>query len=380
MRILLFTRSLGVGGAERQLLLLARELRSRHDVRVLTFYGDESPLTAEPWLRPMWESLDKRHRWDTLPFLIRFLRALRRWQPDLVYAFTGPPSLVALCARLRRHRPAIVWGVRSSNVDMSRYDSLAPWIRRAECRLSGWADGIIANSHAGREQALLDGFANTRIEVIGNGIDTSLFKPARTEGAALRSRLGIPPDAPVIGTIARLDPMKGYEVLLDAAALLHSRLPQVHWVLGGGGEAAYVRDLHERGEALGLAARVHWIGPVSEVPATHSAFDLFTSTSVFGEGFSNSVGEAMACGLPCVVTDVGDAARIVGDTGRVVAANDPAALAQAWHDLVERPAAERRQIGALALQRVHSAFSVKAMVDRTEQTMQEILRRCESRS
>jgi len=379
MRLMLLARSLGVGGAERQLMLLARELQGRHELSVVTFYGGESSYTTQPWLTTVWSPLHKRGRWD-LVFVLRYWRKLREMQPDVVYAFTGPPSLLALVSRLRRRGPAVVWGIRSSDVDLRHYGLLARLVRWMECRLAAFADGVIANSEAGRSQALREGFARRDIRVIVNGIDTEAFAPVPHAAQALRRRIGLPDDAMLIGTVARLDPMKGYDVLIQAASLLHARRPSVHWVLAGGGDARYSHSLQELARDLGLDGVVHWLGPASEVSTLHSAFDLYTSASVFGEGFSNSIGEAMACGTPCVVTDVGDSAGIVGDTGRVVPARDAAALAAAWAELLDLPRADRQALGRRARSRVEEHFSVARMVTATEDALQAVRLTCGSRS
>ncbi len=366
MRIQFLTRSLGCGGAERQLVLMAKALARTHQVEVVTFYSGDNHFAGDLALAPLLHSLDKRGRWDVLPFMTRFVRHLRQTRPDVVYAFMGPASLVALAARAAAPDTRLVWGIRSSNMALDRYDWLAARLRFLECRLSRFADLLISNSEAGRDQALADGFANRQILVIDNGIDTSVFRRRPGAREALAQRLGLPAGTPLVGTIARIDPMKGYEVFLQAAEQLHQALPQVHFVAGGAGAAGYTATLRDQARARGLDQHVHWLGQVDDVSGLYSAVDLYTSASVFGEGFSNAVGEAMACGAPCVVTDVGDAARIVGDTGLVVPAGDAPRLANAWRQLLDLPADARLAWGMRAQQRVVEHFSVHALVRATE--------------
>ena len=366
MKIQFLTRSLGCGGAERQLVLMAKALARTHQVEVVTFYSGDNHFADDQALAPLLHSLNKRGRWDVLPFVARFVRHVRQTRPDVVYAFMGPASLVALTARMAAPGTRVVWGIRSSNMALDRYDWLAARLRRLECRLSRFADLLISNSQAGRDQALADGFVNRRILVIDNGIDTSVFQRRPGAPDALARRLGLPPGTPLVGTMARIDPMKGYEVFLQAAERLHQAMPQVHFVAGGAGAADYAATLRAQAQALGLERHVHWLGQVDDVSALYSAFDLYTSASVFGEGFSNSVGEAMACGAPCVVTDVGDAARIVGETGTVVPAGNAQALADGWRQILALPVEARLAQGALAQRRVVAHFSVDALVRATE--------------
>jgi glycosyltransferase involved in cell wall biosynthesis len=137
----------------------------------------------------------------------------------------------------------------------------------------------------------------------------------------------VPVGAPVVGIAARLDPMKGYEVFLRAAALACEAVPELRLVAAGDGPPAYAQALRSLAAELRLGERIVWLGQVANITAFYAAIDVATSSSLFGEGFSNAVAEAMACGVPCVVTDVGDAARVVGPAGTVVPANSPDALA-----------------------------------------------------
>ena len=379
MNIVLLARSLGLGGAERQLAIMAREMSRRHRVTVMTFYGSEADHFTQAELGDArLLHLGKRGRWDLLPFATRFVRQLRQIRPDVVYAFMGPPSIVALLSRLGCRGTRVVWGVRSSNVDLSHYGLLARLVRRAECRLSRFADLIISNSVAGRDQAASEGFDTRRMTVIGNAIDTTVFHRRPASRDELRRTLGLAAETPLVGIVARMDPMKGHEVFLHAAATLSAERPDVHFVIGGHGPADRVERLRQLAARLGLDGRMHWLGRVDDVVHVYSALDLCTSSSVFGEGFSNSVGEAMACETPCVVTDVGDSARIVGDTGRAVPANDPDRLARCWAELLALPPADLRALGARARHRVVSQFGLSNLIDRTEAALADLGLPCAS--
>jgi glycosyltransferase involved in cell wall biosynthesis len=103
------------------------------------------------------------------------------------------------------------------------------------------------------------------------------------------------------------------------------------------------------------------LGQRSDTPALNAALDMAVSASSYGEGFPNVLGEAMACGAPCVTTDVGDSALVVGDAGRVVKPNDPEALADAINDLLSLPASARQQLGAAARARIEAHFSLASV-------------------
>lgn len=366
MKLVLLVRSLGMGGAERQLVLLARELSACHAVTVMTFYGGADHFDASSIGQAGLVRLDKRGRWDLAGFLRRYLAAVRNARPDVVYAFMGPASLVALTSRLGHARTRVVWGVRSSNVDLAHYGWFARRVRQLEAGLSRWADLIVSNSVAGMAQAQADGFAASRMIVVGNGIDTQTFQRIPGARAEVRRALGLPTQARLVGLLARIDPMKGHEVFLQAAARVASTMPNVHFVLGGDGPASLVAGLRQQADALGIGAIVHWLGRVDDVTRVYSALDVATSASLFGEGFSNAVGEAMACGIPCVVTDVGDSARIVGDTGVVVPPGDAGRLAAGMQQLLALPDDERTAWGECAAARIRDHHSVRTMVESTE--------------
>lgn len=330
MKILLLIRALTTGGAERQVALLAKGLRaSGHEAAVAVFYGGgalESDLdrAGVPLI-----DLRKRGRWDNLAFPVRLARAVRREQPDVVYSFLTVANLLAAWLGPWFRGARVVWGLRASDMDFSRYDWLVRLTGRAEVMLAGRARLVIANSHAGRRHALAMGFPEATLRVVPNGIDAERFRPDLEAGRAVRAEWGIGAGERLVGLVGRLDPMKGHGDFLAAAAELRERHPEARWVCVGEGPAGRGQALRERAAALGLAGRVLWAGARRDMAAVYNALDLAVSASIYGEGVSNAIGEAMASGVPCVVTDVGDSARLVGATGWVVPPGDPSALAAA---------------------------------------------------
>jgi glycosyltransferase involved in cell wall biosynthesis len=259
----------------------------------------------------------------------------------------------------------LVWGARASNVDLSAYDWLTRLIYRFARVLSSAADVVVVNSRAGAAHHSNQGYPQSRLQVIPNGIDTNRFQPDPVGRERLRREWGVPPHAPLVGLVGRLDPMKDHRTFLEAAAILAARHGDVRFVAVGGGAGLYADMLIDHAARAGISDRLTWAGIRADMPAVYSALDLSTSTSV-GEGFPNAVAEAMACGTPCVVTDVGDSAWIVGNPGEVVPARDPASLANAWENvLVKRPvwpSIERRA-------RIVREFSVERLVTDTERLL-----------
>jgi glycosyltransferase involved in cell wall biosynthesis len=199
--------------------------------------------------------------------------------------------------------------------------------------------------------------------VIPNGLDLNEFKPNPVARACVREELGIGPEAIVIGTAARFHVLKDYRNFVRAAGRLCTRFSDVHFVMCGLGVTTDNRELAQWIKEAGIQMHCHLLGEQRDVARLFSAIDIATSSSL-SEAFPLSVGEAMACGTPCVVTDVGDSALIVGDTGKVVAPRNPDALATAWRELIEAGPGVRDHLGMAARRRVHQHFALASVVQR----------------
>lgn len=376
MRVALLIRSLGCGGAERQLLLLAAYLSGKHKVVVYTFYNTKNHYLSDLGMLPFEiVSLGKHGRWDLISFLNRFRKEVTRFRPDVLYAFMSSAALVSLLLRLVDVSARIVWGIRSSNMDLKKYGLLPRLVRFLECKLSRFADLAIANSQAGKKEALDDGFS-CDIKVIPNGIDIAKFAYDDNSRKQMRDLWGVNDDVPLIGTVARHDPMKGYEIFLQAAAKLLVREPNVRFVSVGDGPTDYTRRLRQFADDMGLRESMIWAGRIDKVASCYSAMDLYTSASMFGEGFSNAIGEAMACGLPCVVTDVGDSRYIVGHTGTVVTPGSPDELANGWSLLLERGRSHGQIDQNNPRSRIEANFGIQIMGEATSSILEELCKRC----
>jgi glycosyltransferase involved in cell wall biosynthesis len=209
--------------------------------------------------------------------------------------------------------------------------------------------------------------------VIPNGIDADVFAPSFEARASVRSELGLPAEALVIGMVGRYHRMKDHANFLRAAVSVSETHPEAHFILAGRGVDGDNRELRGLIDELGLSRRTHLLGQRHDVPRLTAALDVFTLSSRYGESFPNVIGEAMACAVPCVVTDLGDAAWIVGDTGRVVPPGDSDALARAWAEMIALGAEGRATLGRAALSRVGELFPVKSVVRRYEALYEAVL-------
>lgn len=366
IKLTLLAHSLRVGGAEVQFSALARGLdRQRFAVTLVSFYDDGALLDEVRDAGIPVVTAGKRGRGDTVGFALRIARAIRATQPDIVYSFLDFPNLVAALTWPLGAPCRIVWGIRASDMKLAERGRVWRAIFALERLTARRADLIVSNSWAGRDHLRRQGFPADRMVVIPNGIDTDRFQPRPDARSRLRAELGLANGDVAIGLVARLDPMKDHRTFLRAAAQLRDVRPDARFVCVGGGAADYAAELRAYADSLGLGDRVIWAGARADVPDVLSAFDVATLSSAYGEGFPNVVGEAMAAGLPCVVTDVGDAARVAGDTGRVVPVGDSAGLAQAWRHLADAGHDERRRLGQAARMSILERFPLQAMIEHT---------------
>lgn len=352
MNIFLIIRSLHPGGAERQIVALANGLAARgHSVRLAVFYaGGELEKDLYPAVTLV--NLHKSRRWDIFSFGMRFMKAVKQASPDVLYAFLGTANLISLLAKPFVSSTPIVWGVRASNMDLTNYGRLHHLHFKAECLLARFADAFIANSHAGAGYYCENGFPTHKTHVIANGIDTDKYRPQHLE-----TEDG---EAFTVGMAARVDPMKDHMTFLKAAAIATEKQPDLRFICIG----RDVEQLTGAAAELGIADNVNLPGEKRDMAAVFNSLDLACLSSAFGEGFPNVLGEAMACGIPCIATDVGDCAHVVGDTGIIVPPRSPEALADAMLDMRTRILSEP-DLSQKCRKRITTHFSLDAMVDST---------------
>ena len=354
--------------------VLARGLHALgYSVDVATMYGG-GPLEHELTDAgiPV-HALGKRGRWDVAGFSRALLTLVRTLQPDIIHSYLIVPNLVAVALRTSGVRSKIVWGVRASDVQWKEYD----WTFRASFELSRVASRaahlIIANSEAGRRFHAASGYPANRMVVVPNGIDSQHFAPRPHARAAMRQQWGIDQDAPVVGLVGRLDPMKGHETFLRAAAIVRQSVPEARFLVIGDGPAAYASELRQLAESLGIAGRVHWMSAHRDVRDTYAALDALVSLSLWGEGFPNVIAEAMSTGTPCIVTQCGDSALVVGDTGVVLPSTDADTAASGMINFLLQNTDTRAELGRRARTRIVEQFSIDRLVADTEAALMPLL-------
>lgn len=362
IRLLHVITDLDVGGAEMMLYKLLRGLdRAAFAAEVLSL-TDVGPLAAR--IRALGvpvEALGLRRGLPDPSALVRLVRRLRHDPPDVVQTWMYHADLLGGLAATLAGRIPVVWNLRQSNLSPRVNKRRTLLVVHASARLSRWLPAcIVCNSKAAQRAHAKLGYDETRIRIIPNGFDLALFAPDPQARCAVRQELGLADTAPLIGLVARFDPQKDHHTFVAAAALLHRQQPEPHFVLCGDGVTWQNEALAGWVATAGLRERCHLLGRRDDIPRLTAALDIATSSSI-GEGFPNTVGEAMACGVPCVVTAVGDSPAIVGTTGVVVPPRDPPALAAGWRTLLALGPAGRQRLGQAARQRIAERFSLPAV-------------------
>jgi glycosyltransferase involved in cell wall biosynthesis len=365
---------LDTDGAETVLHRLTSHMdpeRFSNEVISLTTVGPMAPRLEASGVRV--RALGMRPGMPNPYYVARLASWLRFAKPQVVQTWMYHADLLGgVAAKLAGNIP-VVWGIHHTNLDRGQNKRLTIWTARACAVLSGRIPSrIVCCSEASRDVHARFGYAAQKMEVIPNGFDTRQFHPDAEARAAMRSELGLSESCPVIGMAARFHPQKGHRNFVKAAALLHAKNAEVHFLLCGKGVDRQNTELMGWIEEAGLAPVCHLLGPLEDMPRFFATLDVTTSSSLT-EAFPVAVGEAMACGIPCVVTDVGDSAAIVGDTGRVVPANDPTALAEAWRSLLNGGAGQRQQLGLAARSRVEQNYALQAIVERYEEVYRQVV-------
>lgn len=373
-RIHFVISNLGTGGAEMMLL----KLLSRIDRSVFT--PDITSLTD---LVPMGEKfyeidvpvriLGMPRRFPDPRWIFRLAKTFETCRPHLIQTWMYHADLIGgLAAKLAGGIP-VIWNIRHSDLDPRSSKLLTRLTAKSCARLSTFLPTkIICCAEIAKQVHVKLGYDPSGMHVIPNGFDLEKFKPNPEARKDTCMELGIPLDSTIIGLVARFHPEKGHQTFVQAAARLRAKTPNGHFILCGDGITWENHELTTWIEAAGLRNSFHLLGRRNDIPRLTAAFDIATSSSL-SEGFSNTIGEAMACAVPCAVTNVGDSSLIVGETGRVVPARNPEALTCAWEELIALGAEGGKRLGNSARQRILKYFSLDKIVSQYEDLYRDVL-------
>ena len=365
MQILHISSSLDDGGAEAILhTLLTADSENRHMVVSLKSAGKYGPMLERAGIEV--HALDMGRNRVTVAGLRSLRKILKTRQPDLVQTWMYHADFLGgLAARLSGFKN-VVWGIHNSTLIASRTPK-ATYLTATACALLSHfiPRQIISCSHRAAEVHIKRGYAKTKMQVIPNGYDTSKFEPDAASRTSIRQELNIDPDTYLVGTVARWGEQKDQPNLIRALETFSQQTDKPWHCLFIGTE------MDESNQALQgylsdtvYPGHISLIGQRPDIPAIMNALDVHILPSAFGEAFPNVVAEAMSCGTPCIVTDVGDSAFMVSDSGWVVPPSDPDALSAAIKqalDARQQTVWSERQ--TQCRKRVEENFSRETMLD-----------------
>lgn len=363
MRVVYLLTSLGMGGAERQVLAVAeRMVRRGHTVAVLVL----RPRHPAEWPTDLPRTYLGMRK-EPLGFvmgLLRGLRFLRSFRPELVHSHTYPGNMVARAFKLLGPSTVLISTIH--NV----YEG--GWLRMLAYRLTDPLSAMTTAVSAAAAERFVQWKAVPRVKcrVLVNGIDTAEFAPDAEQRCRMREKMAVHGEFVWLAA-GRLMPAKDYPNLLKAFAIVTRKQPSAQlWIAGEGLEEEALRALAAE---LGLKESLRWLGLRRDLPALLDAADGFVLASAW-EGMPLAVGEAMAMEKPVVATDVGGVRELVGEAGQLVHANSPEQLAEAMLAMMQKPVEERKELGQLARERITAHFSIEAKADEWEKLYDSLLR------
>jgi glycosyltransferase involved in cell wall biosynthesis len=359
------TTSLDMGGAQAMLVKLI-EAGAGCDRNVSSVMSLMRPGVMLPALReagcPVY-SLDMRRGLVGPLGVLRLLRVTARVSPDVIQGWMYHGNLAASVAGFAQGpQVPVVWNVRHSLSDPKLETRMTQRLLALSARMSRSVAAIIYNSHAAAREHEAIGFASGRATYIPNGFDCDYYKPDPDRRAHLRTLFGIPEDALVVALVARLHPMKDHAMLVSAVARARAAGCKLHLLMVGTGldnpPPALANLIAEAlpEDSVTLASER------TDVADWLPGVDILALSSAWGEAFPNILGEAMACGIPCVATDIGDCKSILGETGLTVPARNVEAMAAALGLVTALGEAGRATMGAAARERVVSLFELRQVV------------------
>jgi glycosyltransferase involved in cell wall biosynthesis len=364
MRLVHIITALDAGGAETFLARLLKRLPPRFETSVISLspIGAIGERMCASGVNVSTLGMTRRSLAPGPIFRLRDM--LKEAKPDIVQTWMYHADLLGGLAARWAGIPALIWSIRHSNLSVRHNRLRTIMIARVCAALSRQLpDRILCCANVARLNHVRFGYADDKIEVLPNGFDLTRFKPAPEIRESVRRELGVPDNFFIIAMIGHFHVQKGHRLLIDAAAALRERRPQIHYLLVGqdvdDGNAALARWLRERT----LQSSVSLLGNHEDIPRLLAAVDALVLPSI-GEGFPNVVGEAMASAVPCIASNVGDTPLIIGDTGFIVPPGDAGALANAMDRFLSMPEQERRSYGARARQRVVENFEIGAIISR----------------
>ncbi len=315
-----------------------------------------------------------RNRVPGLSALVSLFKYVRRGRPDLVQGWMYHGNLAALVANMvTAPRVKTVWNVRHTPYDLKDENRLTAKLIKVSSFVSSRPAGIIYNSVVSRDRHRELGYSSARDIVLPNGFDCEQFRPDKNARKKILETLKLNDNTILIGHISRFHPMKDHACFIKAVSMVMEKQDTIHALMAGKDIVQENNELTSFIPGNLINERVHLLGDRDDIHLIVPALDMVVSSSAWGEGFPNVIGEAMACGVPCVVTDIGDSAIIVGQNGIVVKPKKPEKLAEGIETLLKAGQQKRSELGSKARERIVENYSLPFVVKKYEELYQGIV-------
>jgi glycosyltransferase involved in cell wall biosynthesis len=375
MKILYIITGLPTGGAEMMLYKLLSKINRKRFEPIVVSLMDRGTLGDRIEALGIPVHSIGMNRGIPLPVHIwRLVHLVSQLKPHLIQGWMYHGNLAAQFASfLNGNKIPVIWSIHYSIDSLESDKKMTVAIIKLGAYISYIPKQILFVSQNSKLQHEALGYSRENSCIIPNGFDTLLFSPSLTDRIDVRSQLSLPKESVLIGLICRYHPMKDHANFIQAAALLLKVYPDTNFLMIGQEVDQYNSTLSQQIKDLKIGNRISLLGERKDIPHLIASLDIFTSASAYGEAFPLVVGEAMSCGIPCVVTDVGDSSWIVGNTGRVVPPRNPQMLADAWKELIALGEEGRETLGKAARKRIVEDFYLDSIVSKYESLYENIL-------
>lgn len=356
---------LNIGGAETMLFKLLKNVnRSLYDIEVISMMdeGVFGPKIRELGI-PV-HTLEMKKGFIN-PFSIRKARFLVK-DAHIIQTWMYHADLLGFIIKNRPSKQKLIWGIRHSNLDKNKNKKTLLMIAKLNSFLSKRTDSIISCSENAVKIHKEFGYNSDNMITIPNGFELDKFYKQQDAKKSLTSELDLPVNKPLIVHIGRWSPQKDYPNLIKSIKLIQQKNMEVNFLLCGMGIDKTNKELINLLKENKVEKNIMLIGRREDIPRILSAGDGLVSSSL-GEGFSNVIGEAMACETPCIVTDIGDSAYIVGQSGIVVPPQNSELLSKAVLDFLNKTKEEKEEMGKKARERVIEEFEITKVARKFEE-------------
>lgn len=369
MEILHIITGLNVGGAESMLYKLIKNTYKENNYTVISL--TKNGLIGEKIKNLGVEVINLNMKKSITIFskLFQLKNIIKNINPDIVQTWMYHSDLIGgIVAKLAFDGP-IVWNIRHSDLDPNSNKKTTILTAKLSAKLSNKIPNkIISCSKIAKSIHIELGYNQKKITVIPNGFNINEFNQKLYDNDKIYEELKIPQNNYLIGMVGRYDPQKDYMNLLKAAKLLKNEnrnlYNKVRFILCGRNVRKENKEITQFLNKNNLSSNFYLLGQRDDIPQIMASLDLFTLSSSFGEGFPNVIGEAMASNTPCVVTDIGDSAYIVGDTGIVVEPKNSNGLMKGWQEILSMSNKEIKNLGERARHRIVNNFDISEITDK----------------